>query len=177
MDPRVQPQSHPPSAAVLDPDAANSTETQQIHEVARIHTHTTRAFCYEETSARSITASVKRHSVFVLLLLLLLSAQFTALSLYFCLSLMPPIFPLHCSLSLSLILSCVSVLCSACAQRMLNMCSGWGLGTADFIGGTLTSHTDRLAEDGTVCAHILCTAAVDLDKICLASSACKRSCF
>lgn len=88
-----------------------------------------------------------------------------------------PIFPLHCSLSLSLILSCVSVLCSACAQRMLNMCSGWGLGTADFIGGTLTSHTDRLAEDGTVCAHILCTAAVDLDQICLASFACKRSCF
>lgn len=176
MDPRVQPQLHPPSAAVLDPDAVNSTETQQIHEVTHIHTHTTRAFCYEETSARSITASVKRHSVFFLLLLL--SAQFTALSLYFCLSLMlTHISSSLLSLSLSLILSCVSVLCSACAQRMLNMCSGWGLGTADFIGGTLTSHTDRLAEDGTVCAHILCTAAVDLDQICLASFACKRSCF
>ncbi|KAI9527619.1 hypothetical protein NQZ68_028842 [Dissostichus eleginoides] len=32
---------------------------------------------------------------------------------------------------------------SAFAQRMLNMCSGWGLGTAAFIGGTLTSHTAR----------------------------------
>lgn len=38
------------------------------------------------------------------------------------------------SLPRSLILSCVSVLG---AQRMLNMCSGWGLGAADFIGATL----------------------------------------
>lgn len=28
MDPSIQPQSHPPSAVVLDPDAMNSAETQ-----------------------------------------------------------------------------------------------------------------------------------------------------
>lgn len=115
MDPRVQPQLHPPSAAVLDPDAVNSTETQQIHEVTHIHTHTTRAFCCEETSARSITASVKRHSVFFLLLLL--SAQFTALSLYFCLSLMlTHISSSLLSLSLSNSQLCLSALLSLCPE-------------------------------------------------------------
>lgn len=119
---------------------------------------------------------ISEETLFVLLLLLRLSLPnsqlYRSISVFLWCS---PIFPLHCSLSLSLILSCVSVLCSACAQRMSNMCWGWGLGTADFIGGTLTSHTDRFAEDGTACAHILCTAAVDFDKICLAPFSCQRS--
>ena len=52
------------------------------------------------------------------------------------------------------------------------MCSGWGLGTADFIGGTLTSHTDRLG-GMALAARTLGSAVSDRrsaqDKICLAS--------
>lgn len=132
------------------------------------HPNTTRAGCYETTtSAPSSPASVKR--------LCLSSSSSTSLclihsfiALFLSFSDAHPYFHFT-ALSLSLILSCVSVLCSACAQRMSNMCWGWGLGTADFIGGTLTSHTDRFAEDGTACAHILCTAAADFEQICLAS--------
>lgn len=41
MDPRIQPQSHPLSAVVLDPDAMNSAETQRgaNPQGSHIHTH------------------------------------------------------------------------------------------------------------------------------------------
>lgn len=135
------------------------------------HPNTTRAGCYDTTtSAPSSTASVKRLCLSSSSSSLCLIHSFIALFLSF-----SDAHPYFHFTALSLILSCVSVLCSACAQRMSNMCWGWGLGTADFIGGTLTSHTDRFAEDGTVCAHILCTAADDFDKIRLASFSCQRS--
>lgn len=124
------------------------------------HIHaTTTALCRKKTtmSAPSITTSAKDSacSSSSSSLCRCLIHCFIALFLSFwCSTTFPPHY------SPSLILSCVSVLCSACAQRMLNMCSGWGWGTADFIGGTLTSHTDRLGRMAQY-AHILATAALE----------------
>ena len=95
---------------------------------------------HTSTAARSETSTcTAQRCLFPLNLLLLL--------LFLCLSLSPglpnsllyhsisvwcsPILPLRCSLSLSLSQLCLG------AQRMLNMCSEWGLGAADFIGVVL----------------------------------------
>lgn len=155
MDPSIQLQSHPLSGPVWHPDTKNSTETQAGENPRASHIQTQEL----SLSVKCNVSCTKHHRLSgrpspFLLPPLYASAQFTALSLYFCLFLMlTHISTSLLALTLSLILSCVSVLGSACAQRMLNMCSGWGLGTADFIGGTLTSHTDRLGRTALAAAN------------------------
>lgn len=134
MDASIQPRSHPLSA-VLDPGAMNST----VHKALT----STQQSCREQREAGLHGASAPQGRLSSSALCLL-----HCLSLYFCLPLMlthisTSLLSLPLPLSLSNSQLPLSAR-SAFAQRMLNMCSGWGLGTAAFLGGTLTSHTARL---------------------------------
>lgn len=119
MDPRIQPVA--PSVCSCFGSRCDEFHGDSANPQGSSHPNTTRAGCYETTtSAPSSTASVKR--------LCLSSSSSTSLclihsfiALFLSFSDAHPYFHFT-ALSLSLILSCVSVLCSACAQRMSNMC-------------------------------------------------------